>query len=235
MVEYQLRGRATRNPAVLAAMLAVPRHRFVPNLPLDEAYADKALPAAEGQTISQPYMVALMTDLLHLTPGQRVLEIGTGTGYQTAILAYLQVQVVTIERSAVLAEMARAALTRLGYRVTEGDMNGDAASIPRGDKTSCVPVSLPGVMGPIKIVVGDGTLGWPEDTPYDRILVTAGAPRIPAAFRGQTKDSGRIVIPVGDREDQHLIVAECRGGTWSESRSVACRFVPLIGADGWAG
>jgi protein-L-isoaspartate(D-aspartate) O-methyltransferase len=205
MVEQQLRGWATRDPAVLAVMLAVPRHRFVPQLTLEEAYADKALPAGEGQTISQPFMVAIMTALLHLAPGQHVLEVGTGTGYQTAILAHLGAQVVTVERSAVLAETARRTLESLG------------------------------LMAPIKIVAGDGSLGWAPGAPYDRILVTAGAPRIPAAYRAQLKDGGRLVIPVGGRDDQRLIVAELHGEQWSESRSVACRFVPLIGADGWAG
>jgi protein-L-isoaspartate(D-aspartate) O-methyltransferase len=205
MVEQQLRGRAAHDPAILAAMLQVPRHRFVPQLPLDDAYADKAQPAGEGQTISQPYMVSLMTELLHVAPAQRVLEVGTGTGYQTAILVYLGAQVVSIERSPALADQARATLAAVGYGAG------------------------------VKIVVGDGTLGWPQGAPYDRILVTAGAPRIPDALRAQVNDGGRIVIPVGDRDDQRLIVAELRGGQWFETRSVACRFVPLIGAEGWAG
>jgi protein-L-isoaspartate(D-aspartate) O-methyltransferase len=272
MVEHQLRGHATRNEAVLAAMLAVPRHLFVPHLTLEDAYADKAMAIAEGQTISQPFMVALMTDLLEVAkpvgpglPGQsalasrdregavtpedhpahenainpvirwssqfppsglHVLEVGTGSGYQAAVLAQLGAQVVSIERSAVLAEAARERLDRLGY----------------GQR--------------VQIVVGDGTLGWPQDessrfkvegskfsgegTPhgvttnlYDRIIVTAGAPDVPKAYRAQLRDGGRIVIPVGDRDQQTLLVLERHGDQWSQQRSVGCRFVPLVGADGW--
>ena len=207
MVEQQLRGRATGDEAILAAMRAIPRHPFVPQLSLNEAYADKAQPTAEGQTISQPYMVALMTDLLRVTsgpPGLRVLEVGTGAGYQTAILAHLRATVVSMERSAALADRARSTLANLG------------------------------LMAQVKIAVADGTLGWPEDAPYDRILVTAGAPHIPAAYRAQLKDGGRIVVPVGDRSEQTLLVAERHGEEWEERPSVACRFVPLVGADGWA-
>jgi protein-L-isoaspartate(D-aspartate) O-methyltransferase len=203
MVERQLRRRGVTEEAVLEAMLKVPRHCFVAAGHLRSAYADKALPTAEGQTISQPYMVALMTESLMVRAGLKILEIGTGSGYQTALLAHMGGDVLSVERSATLAESAKWRLQNLGY----------------GDST--------------RIVVGDGTRGWPREAPYDRILVTAGAPRVPAAYREQLVDGGRIVIPLGDRSVQQLTILECHGDQWTRTQSTACRFVPLIGEDGW--
>lgn len=204
MIDQQLRARGIRNLRVLEAMATVPRHVFVPNVEPTQAYADRALPTIEGQTISQPYIVALMTELLQVEAGLKVLEIGTGSGYQTAILVHLGAVVVTVERSAALAARARATL--------------EALSLSTG----------------VSMVVGDGTRGCLDHAPYDRILVTAGAERLPQAYRGQVVDGGRIVIPVGDRRDQRMVVLDRQGDDWSRYSSIACRFVPLVGEDGWS-
>jgi len=203
MVEQQLRDRGIQDRRVLEAMTDLPRHRFVPSLPVAEAYADKAQPTCEGQTISQPYMVALMSQLLDVRPDHHVLEIGTGSGYQTAILARLANSVVTVERSSALGAFARKMLA---------DLSLDAH---------------------IEFVVGDGTLGWPQHAPYDRIIVTAAAPEVPEALKEQTADDGRIVIPVGGRTDQQLLACDLHNGQWEVTRSVTCRFVPLVGQQGW--
>lgn len=203
MVQEQLRSRGLRNEAVLWAMEEVPRHRFVPNIDPAQAYDDLALPTSDGQTISQPYIVALMTELAQIQVGLRVLEIGTGSGYQTAVLAHLGAHVVSIERSIILAERARHALAMLGY--------GDS----------------------VEIIVADGSLGWPAGVPYDRIIATAAAPHLPEAYRTQLADGGRIVIPLGDRRSQHLMVFQRFGDQWTESVNSGCRFVPLIGHDAW--
>ena len=203
MVEEQLCARGIQDERVLAAMATVPRHLFVPAASPSDAYADRALPTASGQTISQPYMVALMTELLAAQPGDKVLEIGTGSGYQTAVLATLGAKVVTIERVAGLTDFAQA-------RLRELQLDGGVA-----------------------FEVGDGTLGWPAGAPYAGILVTAGAPRVPLAFRRQLSPAGRIVIPIGDRVEQQLMVIWRDGGQWRQQSAVGCRFVPLIGADGW--
>jgi len=204
MVDQQLRLRGVHDEAVLNAMMSVPRHRFVRERCLAEAYADRALPNAEGQTISQPYIVALMTELLDVAAGMRVLEIGTGSGYQTAILVALGADVVTIERSERLLASARRILDELGYA------------------------------DDVSFSVGDGTLGYVDRAPYDRILVTAAAPHVPGAYREQLADLGKIVIPLGDRRgDQTLFVVERCGSTWDQRRSIGCVFVPLIGQDGW--
>lgn len=203
MIEGQLRARGIHDQRVLAAMAAVPRHRFVPSVPPQDAYADRALPTASGQTISQPYIVARMTELLDVKPGDRVLEIGTGSGYQTAILAWLGAEVVTMERLPGLADFARGMLRELGL----------------DQRVTCE--------------VGDGTLGWPDAAPYDGILVTAGAPHVPRAYREQLAPAGRIVIPVGDRQEQQLVVVWNDGQQWRQQSALGCRFVPLIGADAW--
>ncbi len=203
MVERQLRRRGICDEVVLAAMLHVPRHHFVAADHIRSAYADKALPTAKGQTISQPYMVALMTESLMVRAGLKILEIGTGSGYQTAILAHIGGDVLSVERNGSLAESARLRLQGLGY--------GDS----------------------VKIVVGDGTRGWEQEAPFDRILVTAGAPRVPGAYREQLVDGGRIVIPLGNQTVQQLTSLERHGDQWTRSESTACRFVPLIGAQGW--
>ena len=205
MVDRQLRRRGVTDEATLEAMLQVPRHRFVSGINARFAYADKALPTADGQTISQPYMVALMTELLGVERGYRVLEIGTGSGYQTAILAHIGADVVSVERSTPLAAAAEQRLESLGCSEQ------------------------------VRIVVGDGTRGRQEEAPYDRILVTAAAPRVPAAYREQLVDGGRIVIPLGDRDVQRLTVLDRHGEQWTRTQSTACRFVPLVGVDGWQG
>ncbi len=202
MVEEQIVGRGVNNERVLAAMNKVPRHEFLPEALSGMAYADNALPIGEGQTISQPYMVALMTELLGLTGSERVLEIGTGSGYQAAVLAELCGKVYTVERIKAIAEKARAALDRLGYKN-------------------------------VAIKIYDGTYGWKEMAPFDAIIVTAGAPEIPAPLVDQLKEGGRLVIPVGERYQQRLVkVVKTSEGTITES-SIPCVFVPLIGNHGW--
>lgn len=204
MVERQLAGRGIRDARVLAAMASVPREAFLSESRRDLAYADEALPIAAGQTISQPYIVALMTELLATEPGQRVLEIGTGSGYQAAILAELGCRVVTIERFPELADAARERLEALGYGRS------------------------------VEIRVGDGTLGDPAGAPYPRIVVTAAAPHVPGPLREQLDpDGGRLVIPVGRRWSQMLVVIERHGDEWLQRDAGECVFVPLVGAEGF--
>lgn len=180
---------------------SVPRERFVPAEYAEEAYADRALPIASGQTISQPFVVARMTELLRVEPEHRVLEIGTGSGYQTAVLARLVREVVSIERYPDLADAAERVLAELGVRN-------------------------------VRLVVGDGTAGFPDAAPYDRILVTAAAPRVPEPLVQQCAVGGRIVVPIGDRELQALTVVVRRNGV--ESHEIeAVKFVPLIGKYGF--
>jgi len=202
MVERQLMPRGIRSSWVLAAMGRVPRHLFVEASLRDMAYEDHPLPIGEGQTISQPYMVALMTDVLHVTPECVVLEIGTGSGYQAAILAEQAKQVYSVERLDGLAQQARTLLNSLNYRN-------------------------------IDIHVGDGTLGWPEHAPYNRIIVTAGAPVVPTALLEQLADDGKLVIPVGDRTSQMLQIITKHQGQLRTETSCQCVFVKLIGEDGW--
>src|SRR5688572_14592650 len=175
MVEEDLRRRGIRDPRVLEAMAQVPRHRFVPEGGRRHAYEDRALPLELGQTISQPYMVAYMSEALRVRATDRVLEIGTGSGYQTAVLARLAAEVFTVERIGDLQGAAREILEELDVRN-------------------------------VRYRVGDGTLGWAEHAPYDRILVTAGAPAIPPALRDQLGDGGVLVIPVGEPDEQELLV-----------------------------
>lgn len=202
MVDDQIVGRGVKDERVLDAMRRVPRHEFLPEAIRGMAYADNALPIGEGQTMSQPYMVAIMTELLGLTGTERVLEIGTGSGYQAAVLAELCSKVYTVERIKTIAEKARAALDRLGYRN-------------------------------VAIKIYDGTYGWKEMAPFDAILVTAGAPEIPAPLVEQLKDGGTMVIPVGERFGQSLLkVVKTAEGTVTQ-RSIPCVFVPLIGNHGW--
>lgn len=205
MVRTQLRARGIRDAAVLEAMRRVERHRFVPDLPPEQAYGDHALPIDAGQTISQPYVVAHMTEQLRVDPGMRVLEIGTGSGYQCAVLVALGAVVVTVERHAALSEAAKNRLN---------------AICPDADLT---------------FVVGDGSRGHAEHAPYDRILVTAAAPALPAALDEQLAADGRMVIPLGDRSEQVLAVFERRENDLVRRDDLPCRFVPLIGADAWPG
>jgi protein-L-isoaspartate(D-aspartate) O-methyltransferase len=202
MVDAQLIARGVRDPEVLRALGRVPRHLFVDEAFRDRAYGDGALPIGHGQTISQPLMVATMTEALQLEGTEKVLEIGTGSGYQTAVLAEIADRVFSVERVAALYRRARALLDRLGYH---------------------------------RVVLshGDGTLGWRDHAPYDAIVVTAGAPHVPAALREQLQEGGRLVIPVGGRHQQNLLrVTRREGGDLRETLG-GCVFVSLIGNDGW--
>jgi protein-L-isoaspartate(D-aspartate) O-methyltransferase len=202
MVVSQIAARGIRDERVLEAMREVPRHLFVPESVQGEAYTDRPLGVGEGQTISQPYMVALMTETLAPEPTHRVLEIGTGSGYQAAILARLAAHVITVERHSALAEGAREVLAASG--VTN-----------------------------VEVVVGDGTEGYPSAAPYDRILVTAGAPSVPPALTEQLADGGRLVIPVGTSSMQFLEIVERSGNSFTHHHGAACVFVPLVGRHGW--
>lgn len=202
MVETQIRKRGVASPRVLAAMSTVPRHEFVSAEFQNDAYADKPLPIGEGQTISQPYMVAAMTEALELTGSERVLEIGTGSGYQAAVLSSLASQVITVENHTALALSAQVRLSRLGY-------------------------------ANVHVHNGDGSAGLPDAAPYDAILVTAGAPQIPRVFVGQLREGGRIVIPVGDRENQELVCAQKENGELKSRVLFGCKFVLLLGRYGW--
>lgn len=202
MIEYQLVQRGIQEPRVIAAFRSVERHEFVPDAMRSDAYNDHPLPIGEGQTISQPYIVALMTEALELTGTERVLEIGTGSGYQTAILAKLAKTVYTIERIESLAEQALETLARMGF------IN-------------------------IRVKIGDGTLGWEEEAPFDRIIITAAAPAIPAPLEEQLAESGIIILPEGPAYfAQTLIKADKHNGILRRKDLGGCVFVPLIGKYG---
>jgi protein-L-isoaspartate(D-aspartate) O-methyltransferase len=202
MVREQILSRGIKNPQVIKALRKVPRHEFVALPYQKDAYADYPLPTASGQTISQPYMVALMTELLELYGDETVLEIGTGSGYQTAVLAELVQTVYSVERIDTLSLQADLTLQRLGY-------------------------------SNVKLHVGDGTLGWEEFAPYDRIIVTASAPNLPQPLADQLKESGKMVIPLGANLGQDLIVAEKQKGRIKLFDYGKCVFVPLVGEFGW--
>jgi protein-L-isoaspartate(D-aspartate) O-methyltransferase len=202
MIESQIRKRGVSSPRVLEAMASVRRHEFVPLEFRNDAYADKPLPIGEGQTISQPYMVAAMTEALELTGTERVLEIGTGSGYQAAVLSVLVSQVLTVESHTSLALAAQERLTNLGYTN-------------------------------VHVHNGDGSAGFPDAAPYDAILVTAGAPGIPRIFASQLREGGRLVIPVGDRDNQELVRAQMENGQMKSRVLFNCKFVPLLGRYGW--
>jgi protein-L-isoaspartate(D-aspartate) O-methyltransferase len=206
MVAKQLRSRGIADERVLAAMGDIPREHFVPVERRSLAYADEALPIESGQTISQPFIVARMTELLAPRPGDRVLEVGTGSGYQAAILARLGCVVVSIERHVDLAEAARSRLAELGL--------GDS----------------------VEVRVGDGSRGDAGGAPWDGIIVTAAAPSIPASLREQlSPDGGRLVIPVGERFRQDLLLVIRHGDEWVERNDGPCVFVPLVGEEGFPG
>jgi protein-L-isoaspartate(D-aspartate) O-methyltransferase len=204
MLSRDLAGRGIYDPKVLAAMRQVPREEFVPAELKHQAYGDYPLPIEEGQTISQPYIVAYMAECLELSTADRVLEIGTGSGYSAAVLSRIAAEVYTVERFDSLALSARERLRRLGY-------------------------------DNISIFVADGTLGWPGMAPYDAIIVTAGAPRVPKSLLDQLAVGGRLVLPVGpDRLGQTLIrVRRKDEDEYREERLLAVQFVPLVGAEGW--
>jgi protein-L-isoaspartate(D-aspartate) O-methyltransferase len=204
MVETQLRARGIADERVLRAMASLPRERFIPEDRRLIAYADEALPIPAGQTISQPWVVARMTELLAPLPGERVLDIGTGSGYQAALLAMLGANVVSIERQPELAASARRRLAELGF----------------GDE--------------VEVRLGDGSLGDRAGAPWDGILVAAAAPRIPTPLRDQlSPDGGRLVIPVGDRRRQDLLLVVRHGDTWREHNDGSVVFVPLVGEEGF--
>lgn len=204
MVRKQLRRRGIVDRRVLAAMGKVPRERFIAEELRGEAYADRALAIDCGQTISQPYIVALMTEALQLSGHEKVLEIGTGSGYQTAILAELAAEVVSVERYPELSEQAASALRALGYRN-------------------------------VTLAVGDGTLGWPSRAPFDRVIVTAAAARYPPALFEQLAEEGLLIIPLGGRDYQTLQAIRKVAGRPQATTLSACRFVPLVGVQGWPG
>ena len=202
MVESQLRARGIRDERVLAAMLRVPRHEFVSADYRDQVYEDHPIPIGEGQTISQPYIVAIMLQALALDPSDVVLEVGTGSGYLTALLAELTRQVYSVERHASLARTAHATLARLGYTNVE-------------------------------VIVGDGGNGFPDQAPFDAIVVSAAAPQIPPPLFEQLREGGRMIVPVGPAHAQELQLARKHDGQPVVSTLEGCRFVPLIGSEGY--
>jgi protein-L-isoaspartate(D-aspartate) O-methyltransferase len=202
MVESQLRARGIRDERVLAAMFRIPRHEFVSEEHRDQVYEDHPIPIGEGQTISQPYIVAIMLEALALDPSDTVLEIGTGSGYQTALLAELVRQVYSVERYASLARAAQATLARLGFNNVE-------------------------------VLVGDGSRGLPDRAPFDAIVVSAAAPQIPPPLFEQLREGGRMVIPVGPAHAQELQLVRKHEGQPVVTSMEGCRFVPLIGSEGY--
>ncbi len=197
MVDSQLKARGVSDERVLDAMSRVPRHEFAPERYRDQAYEDHPLPIGEGQTISQPYMVARMLEAVALSPTDRVLEVGTGSGYVTALLAELVAQVFSVERHPALADAARGLLLRLGY-------------------TS------------VRVLVGDGSRGFAEGSPYDAIIVSAAAVEVPPALLEQLAESGRMIIPVGPADSQQLQLIRMENGRPRTALHELCRFVPLV-------
>jgi len=204
MVQQQISARGVRSEVVLDAMRKVPRERFLPVGDGVFAYEDSPLPIGEGQTISQPFIVAYMAEGLDLEGGEKVLEVGTGSGYAAAVLAEIAAEVYTIERIASLAEMARRSLEALGY-------------------------------DNVHVRCDDGTLGWPEKSPFDGILVSAGAPDVPDTLKRQLRIGGRLVIPVGYGQSYQQLVRVTRveESEWTSEELIAVRFVPLVGKEGW--
>lgn len=202
MVDSQIILRGITDKRVIDAMRKVPRHLFLDESLWYKAYDDMALPSGEGQTVSQPYMVAVMTELLELNGNEKVLEIGTGSGYQAAILAEISKEVYTVERFRILSDNANKILSTLGYNN-------------------------------INFLGGDGTLGWPKAAPFDRILVTAGAPQLPEPLVSQLSEGGIIVAPVGDRFSQQLVKGIKTEGKLNKEYHTPCIFVPLVGEYGW--
>ena len=206
MVAQQIEARGIADPLVLAALRAVPREAFVPSEERVFAYDDHPLPIGAGQTISQPYIVALTTEALRLAGGERVLEIGTGCGYAAAVLAQIAAEVHSVERLPELAGSARANLARAG-------------------------------VANVQVHGGDGTLGWPAAAPYDAIAVTAVGPEVPAALKAQLAPGGALVMPVGERDGDQVLLRWTRDAQGREHTEPLCevRFVPLVGAQGFSG
>ena len=202
MVEEQLAGQGIRDERVLEAFRVLPRHLFIPAEEIDRAYENHPLPIGRGQTISQPYMVACMTEALSLLGGDRVLEIGSGSGYQTAVLKALAADVYTVERLPELSERAQQNVERAGF------------------------------VG-VHYKVGDGSRGWPEEGPFDRVIVTAGAPSLPLSLVEQLREGGSMVIQVGGEEEQDLLLVRRGQGQVTQERICACMFVKLWGEEGW--
>jgi len=202
MVEEQFLSRDISDARVLEAMLRVPRHVFVPEEHRQLAYRDSPLPIGQSQTISQPYIVALMTQMLGLEGHESVLEIGTGSGYQAAVLSQVAREVHTVERHENLTKQALACINALDIKN-------------------------------VTLHVGDGTRGWPPNAPYDAIIATAAAPKVPKPLLNQLADGGRLVIPVGGRIGQYLEIWNREGDDYSHTRTVAVAFVPLLGEFGW--
>jgi protein-L-isoaspartate(D-aspartate) O-methyltransferase len=202
MVAYHLQRRGVSDPRVLEVMGRIPRERFVNPVDLDEAYDDRSLGIDCGQTISQPYIVAMMTEMLDLTGSERVLEIGTGSGYQSAVLASLVAEVYSVERHQSLQKVAKT-------RLADQDFDN------------------------VHFLVGDGTLGWSEQAPFDAILVAAAAPYVPEVLRQQLAEGGRLVIPVGSSGSQVLKKIVRQGQSFIEHSGIDCLFVPLIGEEGF--
>jgi protein-L-isoaspartate(D-aspartate) O-methyltransferase len=202
MVRHQLEAWGIADPRVLDAMRRVPRELFVPDAEREAAYYDGALPIGEGQTISQPFVVAHMTETLRLQGSEKALEIGTGSGYQTAVLSLLATEVYTVERIARLSRQAQTTLARFG-------------------------------VSNVHFLVGDGSLGWPEHGPYDAILVTCAAPAVPRPLVEQLADGGRMVVPVGPRGYQDLVLVRKTGQEVTQDRLSPVAFVPLVGEHGW--
>src|SRR6266849_989352 len=202
MVETQIRKRGVTDERVLQAMLMVPRHEFVQAFCINEAYADEPLPIGHGQTISQPYIVAAMVALLGLAGSENVLEIGTGCGYQAAVVSLLAREVHSVEILPDLAQSAAEGLQRLGY-------------------------------ANVHVRSGDGTLGWPESSPFDAILIAAAAPSVPEPLLQQLAEGGRLIAPVGEEDKQELQLITKREGKFLVKQGGPCRFVPLMGQHGW--
>ena len=202
MVDAVWQRQGIRNDELKAIMLGVPRHLFVDSALAAKAYQDISLPIAAEQTISQPSMVAIMSNALSPRKGDKILEIGTGSGYQTAILANYTPRLYTVERIPELSKRAQGLLEKLGFRN-------------------------------IIYKTGDGSLGWESWAPYDRIIVTAGAPVVPSKLRLQLADGGRLLIPTGGRESQNLLCVDRMGDDFRETDMGECRFVPLLGKEGW--
>ncbi len=202
MIRYQIKGRGIRDERVLSTMSSIPREKFVLEGEKDNAYLDCPLPIGMGQTISQPFMVALMTQCLSLKGPETVLEVGTGSGYQAAILSKLAKTVYTIERFSTLADRVKKILKELGIKN-------------------------------VKVIVGDGSKGLEEYSPYDGIIVTAGSPEIPESLIKQLNEKGRMVIPVGNSFSQDLLLGIKKKGKLKISNYGGCVFVPLVGKYGW--
>jgi len=202
MVEEQLMPRGIKDPRVLEVFSKVERHQFLPEDFRGSAYADYPVPIGEGQTISQPFIVALMTESLEVGPEDKILEIGTGSGYQAAILAELAKEVYTIERIESLAKKAEALLKDLGYNN-------------------------------ITIKVDDGTLGWKENAPFNKIIITAASPRIPLPLTEQLAENGKLILPLGETFSQVLTLVEKKANQLKHQQICGCVFVPLVGKYGW--